>query len=378
MKEKILIVDDAELNRELLREILSDEYDIIEADNGEKAIEIVKEEMTKIAGILLDIVMPVMDGFEFMTELKKLNVMDKIPILVISGEKSVQSEKKCFDYGVTDFIGRPFSAVLVRKRVQNAVNHYSYRNKLEEKVNEQTMVLRKAYNTVKVQAEKLQKRNQEIIEMLGAIVEYRNLESGEHIQRVKGYTNLLAEKFSVMYPEYNLDKDSIATIISTSALHDLGKIAIPDSILLKPGRLTKDEFEYMKSHTIRGCEILDTMSIGWDENIKKTAREIIRHHHERYDGKGYPDGLKGDDIPISAQLVSLADVYDALVSERCYKDAYTTEEAYHMIISGECGVFSPKLMEIFRIIRKDFEDFTNKTSEQRQEEENFGGGYNEI
>ncbi len=376
MKEKILIVDDAELNRELLREILSDEYDIIEADNGEKAIEIVKEEMTKISGILLDIVMPVMDGLEFMTELKKLNVMDKIPILVISGEKSVQSEKKCFDYGVTDFIGRPFSAVLVRKRVQNAVNHYSYKNRLEEKVNEQIVVLRKAYNTVKVQAEKLQKVNQEIIEMLGTIVEYRNLESGEHIQRVKGYTNLLAEKFSAMYPEYNLDKDSIATIISTSALHDLGKIAIPDSILLKPGRLTKDEFEYMKSHTIRGCEILDAMSVEWDENIRKTAREIIRHHHERYDGNGYPDGLKGDEIPISAQLVSLADVYDALVSERCYKDAYTTEEAFHMIISGECGVFSPKLMEIFRIIKKDFEDFTNQPVGQGEEEAEIVGGYN--
>ncbi len=355
MKDKILIVDDAEFNRELLREILSEDYDIMEAENGEVALELVKQEK-EIAAILLDLVMPVMDGFEFMLALRDLKLMGKIPILVISGEKSVQSEKKCFDYGVSDFIGRPFNAVLVRKRVQNVVNHYAYKNKLEEKVAEQTIVLRKAYNMVKTQAEKLQRVNQDMIDMLGEIVEYRNLESGEHIQRVKGYTRILAEKFSVQYPEYNLKEETIQTIINTSALHDVGKISIPDSILLKPGRLTKDEFEYMKSHTIRGCEIIEAMSKDWDPEVKKVSLEIARWHHERYDGKGYPDGLKGDEIPISAQLVSLADVYDALVSERCYKDSYSKDEAYRMIITGECGVFSPKLIEVFRNSKKEFED----------------------
>lgn len=359
MKDKILIVDDAQLNRELLKDILCEEYDILEAENGEQALDIVRFEMTNIAAILLDLVMPVMDGFTFIKELRNLNIMDKVPILVISGEKSVQNEKKCFDYGVSDFIGRPFSAVLVTKRVQNMVNHYAYKNRLEEKVEEQTAILRKAYNTLKIQAEKLQKRNQEIIEMLGNIVEYRNLESGEHIQRVKGYTKILAEKFSIQYPEYNLDKDTVATIVDTSALHDIGKIAIPDSILLKPGKLTEDEYEYMKSHTIRGCEILEEMSKDWEPKLKKISMEIVRHHHERYDGKGYPDGLKGEDIPISAQLVSLADVYDALVSERCYKSAYSKEQAFHMIIGGECGVFSPKLIEVFREVRIDFEDIAD-------------------
>jgi putative two-component system response regulator len=359
MKDKILIVDDAQLNREMLKEILGEEYEVLEAENGENALDIVRYEMTNIAAILLDLVMPVMDGFSFIMELKNLNIMGKVPILVISGEKSVQNEKKCFDYGVSDFIGRPFNAVLVKKRVQNVVNHYAYKNKLEEKVEEQTAILRKAYNTLKVQAEKLAKRNRDIVEMLGNMVEYRNLESGEHVQRVKGYTKLLAEKFSVEYPEYGLDEDTIKTIVDTSALHDIGKIAIPDSILLKPGRLTKDEFEYMKSHTIRGYEILDQMSKEWDPNLKRISMEIVRHHHERYDGKGYPDGLKGDDIPISAQLVSLADVYDALVNERCYKSAYSKEQAFHMIVNGECGVFSPKLIETFRNVRTEFEKFAD-------------------
>ncbi len=360
MKNIILIVDDAELNRELLSDILCDEYEILEADNGKKALDIIEKEKENITAILLDLVMPVMDGFQVMEELREQKVTDKIPILVISGENSIQNEKKCFECGASDFIARPFNAVLVKKRVQNMVNHYAYKNKLEEKVDEQTAVLRKAYQTLKVQAEKLKRQNDEIIDILGTIVEYRNLESGEHVQRVKGYTKILAETFSTMYPEYNLTKERIKLIVDASALHDLGKIAIPDSILLKPGRLTKDEFEYMKSHTTRGAEILDAMKVDWDPELKAVSYEIIRHHHEKYDGKGYPDGLKGDEIPISAQLVSVADVYDALISERCYKDAYSKEDAFHMIINGDCGVFSPRLMAAFRAVREEYEHFAQK------------------
>ena len=357
MKDKILIVDDSQLNRELLNEMLCEEYEILEADNGKTALDIMDSVQNKVSAILLDIVMPIMDGFEFLKVLNEKKIMDKVPVLVISGENSIQNEKKCFDYGVTDFIARPFNVELVNKRVQNAVNHYIYKNQLEEKVQEQTSTLRRAYITLKAQAEKLEKRNQDIIEMLGAIVEFRNLESGEHIQRVKGYTRILAEKFSEEYPEYGLTKELIEKIVVSSTLHDLGKIAIPDNILLKPGRLTHEEFEFMKSHTIRGCEVLDTMKDEWNPKDRQIMYEIIRYHHERYDGKGYPDGLKGEEIPISAQLVSLADVYDALVSERCYKAAYSKEEAYRMIINGECGVFSPKLMEVFRLVKRQFEKF---------------------
>lgn len=355
MKNKVLIVDDALINRDILKEILKDTYDILEAEDGKTALEILDAENNEISAILLDLLMPVMDGFQVLEELNARKVIKKIPVLVISGENSTQNEQRCFELGIADFIGKPFNAHLVRKRVQNAAEHYAYRNELEAKVEEQTNVLRKAYRTLKNQAEQLMRRNQDIIEILGTVVEYRNMESGEHVKRVGEYTRILAETFMVEYPEYGLTQDKINVIVSASALHDIGKITIPDSILLKPGRLTKEEFEYMKSHTTRGCELLESMKNVLDTQYKKVSYEICRHHHERFDGKGYPDGLAGDAIPLPAQLVSVADVYDALVNERCYKDAFSPEEAFHMIVNGECGVFSPRLMEVFRKVRPEFE-----------------------
>mgnify|MGYP002769539857 FL=1 len=355
MKNKVLIVDDALINRDILKEILKDTYDILEAEDGKTALEILDAENNEISAILLDLLMPVMDGFQVLEELNARKLIEKIPVLVISGENSTQNEQRCFELGIADFIGKPFNAHLVRKRVQNAAEHYAYRNELEAKVKEQTNVLRKAYRTLKNQAEQLMRRNQDIIEILGTVVEYRNMESGEHVKRVGEYTRILAETFMVEYPEYGLTQDKINVIVSASALHDIGKITIPDSILLKPGRLTKEEFEYMKSHTTRGCELLESMKNVLDTQYKKVSYEICRHHHERFDGKGYPDGLAGDAIPLPAQLVSVADVYDALVNERCYKDAFSPEEAFHMIVNGECGVFSPRLMEVFRKVRPEFE-----------------------
>lgn len=327
------------------------------------ALDIIDRESKNISAILLDLVMPEMDGFGVLTALKERELLDQIPVLVISGETSSQMENKCFDYGVVDFIGKPYNASIVRKRVENSVAHFNDRNHLKEKVEEQTVVLRKAYQTLQAQAKQLQKRNLDIIEMVGTIVEFRSLESGEHIQRVKGYTQILANAFAKLYPEYGLTKEKIDVIVAASALHDIGKIAIPDSILLKPGKLTDDEFDYMKSHTLRGCEILESMKKNWDEDYQKASYEICRSHHERYDGRGYPDGLKEDEIPVSAQLVSVADVYDALINERCYKAAFSKEEAFYMIINGECGVFSPKLMEAFRAVRRQFEEFSEKTVE---------------
>lgn len=357
MKNRILIVDDSERNRNLLKEILCDAYEVEEASGGTQAIAIMEREREQISALLLDVVLPDMDGFAVLLHLKKQKILDKVPVLVISGDTGSQMEHKCFEYGVTDFIGKPYNASIVIKRVQNAVSQFIYKNRLEEKVEEQTVVLRRAYKTLQAQADKLKKRNQEIIDMLGTIVEYRSLESGEHIQRVKGYTKILAQAFSKMYPEYELTPERIKVIVAASALHDIGKIAIPDSILLKPGKLTDDEFDFMKSHTLRGCEILESMKNEWDQVYQTACYEICRSHHERYDGKGYPDGLKGDEIPVSAQLVSVADVYDALINERCYKEAYAKEEAFHMIVSGECGIFSPKLMEAFRAVRSEFETY---------------------
>lgn len=366
MRNVILIVDDMDLNRELLREILSPDYEILEAEGGVQALELIKKHKDRLIAILLDLIMPGMDGFQVLEALGGMKLIGKIPILVISGENSAETEQRCFTLGISDFIAKPYDNMIVKQRVSNIVGFFQLKNRLEDKVEEQTAVLRKACQALKVQAEQLKRRNHEIIDMLGTVVEYRNLESGEHIQRVKEYTRIMAKCFQKEYPEYGLTDEIIDDIVAVSALHDIGKIAIPDSILLKNGRLTKDEFEYMKSHTLPGCEILDSIQEEWDTDSKKYSWEICRYHHERYDGRGYPEGLKGEEIPISAQLVSVADVYDALVNERCYKEAYSTEKAYHMIIKGECGVFSPRLMECLRKVRKEFEEVAYRGGAQKE------------
>lgn len=360
-KSLILIVDDIEINREILGEILEDQYTILFAEDGEQAVQLIEEHKTDLSVILLDIVMPVMNGYEVMNYMEKNGFMEKIPVLVISGENSVKIEKRCFDLGASDFIRKPFDNTLVRKRVQNIADLYSYKKHLEVKVEQQTGTLKRQYKLLQKQAEELQSKNENIIDILGTVVENRDLESGEHIQRVKGYTEILANEMMKSYPEYGLTKKKIKIIASASALHDIGKIAIPDNILLKPGKLTDEEFDYMKSHTTRGCEILNNIKDAWDDEYGSYSYEICRHHHERYNGKGYPDGLVGDEIPISAQLVSIADVYDALVNVRVYKDAYAKDKAFQMIIQGECGVFSPKLLEAFRKVRKDFEAFQSNS-----------------
>lgn len=356
MRDKVLIVDDMKMNREFLKEILEDEYTVLLAEDGRQALELLEESNSQIAIILLDLIMPRMDGISVLKEMKSRKWIDEIPVLVISSENSVNVERECFEYGVSDFIRKPFDFLVVKKRVENIVGLYLYKNKLEEKVAKQTEALQKQYQLLKKRGEELEKNNVRIIDILGTVVEYRNLESGEHVRRVKGFTRILAWQLMKEYPEYGLDEKKIDRIVSASALHDVGKIAIPDEILLKPGRLTEEEYEYMKSHTLRGCDILNNITDAWDEDWGKVCYEICRSHHERYDGKGYPDGLVGEEIPVSAQLVSVADVYDALVSERVYKSAFTKEQAFHMIVSGECGVFSPKLLECFRKSRKEFEE----------------------
>lgn len=360
MRNKILIVDDSFINRELLTEMLEDEYEVITCENGLQALELMEENYNELAIILLDLVMPVLDGVGFLKALQNKPIMKDIPILVISGETNVETEIKCFDYGVFDFIKKPFDNRLVKKRIKNAVDLYMYKNNLEERVAEQTSVISEQYNLLKHQADQLAKSNVSIIEILGTIVEYRNLESGEHIQRVKSYTRILGEQLMEDYPEYNLTSKQLNVIVSASALHDVGKIAIPDSILLKPGRLTKEEFEYMKEHTTKGCEIINNIRGVWSEEYAKASYEICRHHHERYDGRGYPDGLLGENIPISAQLVAVADVYDALVNERVYKSAFSADKAFNMIINGERGTFSPKLMDCFTKCRDRFESLAGE------------------
>ena len=306
--KNILVVDDEELNRKILAEILCDEYVIHEAENGKQALEFLEKRGNETAAVLLDLIMPEMDGFGVLEKMKEMNLLDKVPVLIISGESSVQTEKKCFEYGVSDFIRKPFDNAIIRNRTRNTAELFALKNQLEEKVQKQSETLMKQYQALKIQANQLKQKNGQMIEILGTVVENRSLESGEHIQRVKGYTLILARILMKEFPEYGLTAEKVEHIAEASVLHDVGKIAIPDSILMKHGKLTSEEFDYMKSHTTRGYEMLGNISGIWEDDYAQLSKEICRHHHERYDGRGYPDGLKGDEIPISAQLVSLADV----------------------------------------------------------------------
>lgn len=354
-ENRVLVVDDAETNRELLKAILEDDYKVEMAEDGESALELMENHADEVAAILLDLQMPKMSGFGVIDAMKKNDWMGKIPVLIISSERSVDVENQCFQLGVSDFIHKPFEPSLVKNRVRNTVDLFAYKNKLEDKVEAQTQKLRRQNERLADQAEKLKETNDRIIEILGTVVECRNLESGEHVKRVKGFTRVLAYQIMKDYPEYELDEEKVEMISAASALHDVGKIAIPDAVLLKPGRFTDEEFELMKTHTIKGCELLDQIKGIWEDEYQKTSYEICRHHHERYDGRGYPDKISGDDIPISAQIVSVADVYDALVCERVYKAAYPKDQAFQMILNGECGTFSPKLMEAFKKVKEEFE-----------------------
>lgn len=340
-RDTILVVDDMEVNRAILCEIFNDHYRMLEADNGRKALEIIEDEKDRLAIILLDIVMPEMDGFQVLENIYQ-TVMHEVPVMLITGDTTAMPEERGFDLGVADVVRKPFEAHIIRRRVANVVNLWEHKNNLEELVKEQTLQLRQTTN--------------KIIDTLSTVVEFRDLESGEHITRIKGFTRILLNYVMKNYPEYGITKDQKEKIIQASVMHDVGKIAIPDHILLKPGKLTDEEFEIMKQHTVKGCDIINTISFINDKEFFRYCYEICRHHHERYDGRGYPDRLVGENIPISAQIVSLADVYDALVSERVYKKAFTPDQAYEMIQAGQCGTFSPKILECFKMAKGEFED----------------------
>lgn len=354
MYQTILIVDDVEANREILKLLFCNDYKIIEAEDGYQAIEKIEENANNICAILLDIIMPVLDGFGVLDYMQTVGLMSKIPVILITGDTSNQLKKRGYDLGVSDIIEKPFDLQIVKKRVQNLVELYFHKNNLEQLVEEQTIEIKK-------KNKKINEMNYRIIDTLGTMVEFRNLESGGHIMRVREFTAVLLKYVQKYYQEYEITDEIADVIIYASSMHDIGKIAIPDCILLKPGKLTDEEFEVMKSHTTKGCEIIARVSAVEDELYLKYCYDIVRSHHEKYDGTGYPDGLIGDQIPISAQIVSIADVYDALISDRVYKAAYSKKEAYEMILNGECGRFNPHLLECFRLARREFE----KTADTR-------------
>lgn len=330
-RNRILIVDDTEMNRSLLADILSAEYDILEARDGVEAIALLNKHHTDISLVLLDIVMPRMDGFEVLAIMNKSGWIHSTPVITISAETSSSYIDHAYDLGATDYINRPFDEKTVQRRVRNTIMLYTKQKNLESMVTEQILE-KERYNFL-------------MVEILSNIVEFRNGESGLHVLHIRVITELLLKKLVARTNQYNLSSAKIALIVNASALHDIGKISIPESILNKPGKLTAEEFAVMKTHSAIGAQILENAPNRQGEELIRVAHDICRWHHERYDGRGYPDGLKGEEIPIAAQVVALADVYDALTSKRVYKPAYSHEESMKMILGGECGAFNPLLLD---------------------------------
>ena len=332
-RQKILIVDDSEFNRDMLKEILGETYNYLEAENGNQAIQIMGENLG-INLMLLDINMPQMNGFEVLKWMNQSQCIDETPVIMISSEDAVDTMRKAYELGITDYITRPFDSVIVKKRVQNTLGLYMKQNHL--------------INVVYDQVYEKEENNNIMIRIMSGILGSRNSESREHILHIKTATEMMLRQLVKLTDAYYLTETDIALITTASSLHDIGKIHIPEEILNKPGRLTDEEFKIMKTHSELGAAIIKDMDFPQDHPLVHTAWEICRWHHERWDGKGYPDGLKGEEIPISAQVVSIVDVYDALTSERCYKKAFDHDTAIQMILDGQCGQFNPILLKCLK------------------------------
>lgn len=355
---RILIIDDNEISRDILREIFKDDYDVLEASNGADGLDLVTQYCDSIACILLDLVMPKMNGYEFVERMTSKNLLVHIPVIVISADRNDKIESDLLSHGVADMITSPICPDTVRRRVENVVSASFYRQNLE--------------HITQVLQQRLQKSKEMIVDTLSSIIEHRSLESGLHIKRIRSFTDILLRKLQED-PQYGmLDEETIETISQAATLHDVGKIVIPDSILNKPGRFTDEEFTIMKSHTTEGGNIIKKLSGEYQKEYLEYAWQIARYHHERWDGKGYPEGLKGDDIPLCAQVVGIADVYDALTTPRVYKPAISHGKAISMILSGECGMFSEKINHALRSVSTQFEELARQYRDGEKDASEYG------
>ena len=341
-KSQILLVDDSNMNRMILKEILGGDYSILEAENGQECLEKMQAEAGNIALVLLDINMPVMDGFEVLKAMNANHTIEDIPVIMISSEDSDATIRRSYELGASDYVNRPFDARIVYRRVTNTIKLYAKQRRLVQMVSDQ---IRARENNTDM-----------LVGVLSHIVEFRNGESGAHVRHIRIITELLLRRLLEISSKYSITAEQQDMIPLASALHDIGKIGIDEKILNKPGKLTPEEFEVMKTHSMLGAKMLHDLDQFAEQPLLQTAYEIARWHHERWDGRGYPDGLKGDEIPISAQLVSLADVYDALTSERCYKKAFSHEKAVQMILNGECGAFNPLLLQCLTDVQDDLKE----------------------
>lgn len=338
-KSQILLVDDSAMNRMILKEILGGDYSILEAENGQECLEKMQAEAGNIALVLLDINMPVMDGFEVLKAMNANHTIEDIPVIMISSDDSDDAIRRSYELGASDYVNRPFDARIVYRRVTNTIKLYAKQRRLVQMVSDQIRARENNTDT--------------LVGVLSHIVEFRNGESGAHVRHIRIITELLLHRLLEISSQYPITAEQQDNIPLASALHDIGKIGIDEKILNKPGKLTPEEFEVIKTHSMLGAEMLHQLENFNEQPLLQTAYEIARWHHERWDGRGYPDGLKGDEIPISAQLVALADVYDALTSERCYKKAFSHEKAVQMILNGECGAFNPLLLQCLTDMQTD-------------------------
>ncbi len=342
-RDLILVVDDIEINRLILDNILNSHFDVVQAENGREAVDYLFSDAPKPVLVLLDIIMPEMDGFQVLEKMQADPRIQRIPVLFITAADSPASETKGLAMGAVDYIPKPFRPEVVERRVLNHVKLYKYSESLEEMVDQKVA--------------ELVRTKDKLLETMANIIEYRNLESGEHVKRTRELTEIMLDYLALHPMEDDEYQDLMADrdlVLKAVPLHDIGKIGIPDNVLLKPGRVTPEEFEIIKTHTTIGSEIVETMLDFEDEKYLRYCHDISRYHHERWDGKGYPDGLSGADIPLVARIVSIVDVYDALVSERVYKPAMTRAQAEAILLDGAGKQFDPYLIEVFQAVADQF------------------------
>ena len=349
----LLIVDDDEINRGILANIFSSEYDIREAGNGREGLHIIETAEASLCAVLLDVIMPEVDGLEVLRRLRAAGTLERLPVFLITAEASDAVMREAYRLGVMDVISKPVTPYVVQRRVQSVVELFDARKRLSHTVEQQQSELVR-------RARQIMDLNMGMIEALSTAIEFRDGESGEHVRRIHDITALLLSRTEL---GGGMSREQIEWISLAAIMHDVGKIAIPDAILNKPGKLTPEEYEIMKTHTVRGAELLESIPQLRASEAYTYACDIARHHHERWDGRGYPDGLKGDEISIWAQIVSLADVYDALSCKRVYKQAFDRQTVLHMITTGQCGVFNPRLLESFLAVEPQLRRLYEKKGE---------------
>lgn len=340
-KRNIIIADSNEDRGEELRVLLSGAYNVIMVSDGEQLLKKVADYFKRLSAIILDADIPKIPAEKVMDALSNKKITKYVPVIVMA-DRTSEITRMYYDKGAAAFLRPPYNSRSAKAKVDNLVKTYAERKWLEKKVIQQNREL-------SYQADMLRKLNNNILDMMGTIIEFRGIEDNNHIRRVKEYTQVLGEAVATFFKEYQLDAEQISCIATSSSMHDIGKILIPDSIVLKAGKLTADEFDIIKSHTTKGCEMLEAVSKYQEEIYYRYSYEICRYHHERYDGSGYPEGLTGDEIPISAQIVSVAEAFDALMCDTVYRKAVDFDRACEMIVEGECGTFSPKLIQCFKV-----------------------------